>query len=378
MLLSIKTKLKLNKSQKLLMAKHAGIARFTYHWGLATWQDLYLSGLKPNKYILKKFFNNHVKPELTWVKEKGICQKITQYAFDYLGTAFDNFFKGKSQYPQFKKKGRNDSFTIDAGGKPIPVGGTRLKLPTIGWVGTYESLPHTTCKSITISRIASDWFIAFAYEQEHKPTEKEYEVVGVDLGVKELATLSTGKVFPNPKHYKKNLAKLQKLSRKYAKTVKGSANRLKARIKLALHHAKVANLRKDTIHKITTYLCKNHAHIVIEDLNVSGMIKNEKLAQAISDCGFQEFKRQLEYKCLKFGSELIIADRFFASSKICSNCGCKKDNLTLSDRIFNCDSCSFRLIGIKMLQSTYRVGLQRESLLRVNRSDAPVDVRSND
>jgi putative transposase len=131
MLLSIKTKLKLNKTQKVLMSKHAGIARFTYNWGLATWQDLYLSGLKPNKYILKKFFNNHVKPELTWIKEKGICQKITQYAFENLGTAFDNFFKGKSQYPQFKKKGRNDSFTIDAGGKPISVGGTRLKLPTI-------------------------------------------------------------------------------------------------------------------------------------------------------------------------------------------------------------------------------------------------------
>jgi putative transposase len=145
MLLSIHTKLKLNKSQKLLMAKHAGIARFTYNWGLATWKDLYESGLKPNKYILKKFFNNHVKRFLEWIKEKGICQKITQYAFDNLGTAFDNFFKRKSQYPQFKKKGRNDSFTIDAGGKPIPVGGTRLKLPTIGWV----DLPHTTCLSLS-------------------------------------------------------------------------------------------------------------------------------------------------------------------------------------------------------------------------------------
>jgi putative transposase len=343
MLLSIKTKLKLNKTQKTRMSKHAGIARFTYNWGLATWQDLYVSGLKPNKYVLKKFFNNHVKPEFTWIKEKGICQKITQYAFDNLGTAFDNFFKGKSQYPQFKKKGKNDSFTIDAGGKPISVGGTRLKLPTIGWVGTYEGLPHTTCKSITISRVASDWFIAFAYEQKHEPTEKRYEIVGVDLGIKELATLSTGVVLQNPKHYKKNLTKLQKLSRKYAKTVKGSANRLKAKLKLASHHAKITNLRKDTLHKITTYLCKNHAKIVVEDLNVSGMVKNAHLAQSISDCGFHEFKRQLEYKCLKFGSELIIADRFYASSKTCSNCGCKKIDLTLADRIFNCDNCSFSI-----------------------------------
>ena len=113
MLLSIKTKLKLNKTQAILMAKHAGIARFTYNWGLSTWPDLYKDGLKPNQYILKKFFNNHVKPEFTWIKEKGICKKITQYAFDYLGESFQRFFKGLSEYPKFKKKGKNGSFTID-------------------------------------------------------------------------------------------------------------------------------------------------------------------------------------------------------------------------------------------------------------------------
>ncbi|MCC3607810.1 MAG: helix-turn-helix domain-containing protein [Microcoleus sp. PH2017_29_MFU_D_A] len=107
------------------MSKHAGIVRFTYNWGLATWSNLDQDGLKPNKYLLKKFFNNHVKPEFTWIKEAGICQKITQYAFDNLGG-----------YPKFKKKGHHDSFTIDAGGKPIPVGGTSIKLPTIGWVKT--------------------------------------------------------------------------------------------------------------------------------------------------------------------------------------------------------------------------------------------------
>ena len=288
------------------MAKHAGIARFTYNWGLSTWQDLYKDGLKPNKYLLKKFFNNHVKPELAWIKEKGICQKITQYAFDYLGESFQRFFKGLSEYPKFKKKGKNDSFTIDNSGKPIPVGGTSIKLPTIGWVKTYEGLPHTTCKSITISRTADSWFIAFFYEQECQLTIKPYDVVGVDLGVKELATLSTGVTFPNPKHYKQNLTKLKRLSRIYSRKVNGSTNKYKAKIKLARHHAKVANLRKDTLHKITTYLCKNHARIVVEDLDVYGMLSNHKLAQFIADCGFHEFKRQLEYKAKKFGCEIII------------------------------------------------------------------------
>ncbi|XZN91057.1 MAG: RNA-guided endonuclease InsQ/TnpB family protein [Microcoleus sp.] len=252
MLLSIKTKLKLNKSQATIMSKHAGIARFTYNWGLATWSNLYKDGVAPNKYLLKKFFNNHVKPEFTWIKETGICQKITQYAFDNLGDSFSLFFKKKGGYPKFKKKGHHDSFTIDAGGKPIPVGGKSIKLPTIGWVKTHEGLPHTTCKSITISRTADSWFIAFAYEQNHEPTIKSHEVVGVDLGVKELATLSTGVVFPNPKHYKSHRAKLKRLSRVMVRKVKGSNNRQKAKVQLGKHHAKIANLRKNTLHQITT------------------------------------------------------------------------------------------------------------------------------
>lgn len=339
MLLSIKTKLKLTTAQKEIMAKHAGIARFTYNWGLATWNELHKDGFKPNKYLLKKFFNNHVKPEFPWIKEKGICQKITQYAFDHLGSAFENFFKKRGERPAFKKKGKKDSFTIDAGGKPIPVGGISVKLPTIGWVKTYEGLPHTTTKSITISRTADDWFIAFAYEVECEPSVKSVDVVGVDLGVKSLATLSTKKTFENPKTFKKQLRKLQRLSRSHSRKVNGSENKHKSKIKLAKHHALVANIRKDTLHKITNYLCKNHATIVVEDLNVSGMMKNDKLAQAIADCGFYEFRRQLEYKCEKFGSQLIVADQWYPSSKTCSCCGRKKDKLSLSERVFDCESC---------------------------------------
>ncbi|MCV3216703.1 transposase [Plectonema radiosum NIES-515] len=339
MLLSIKTKLKLNSNQETIMSKHAGIARFTYNWGLATWNNLFKDGLKPNKYILKKFFNNYVKPEFTWIKEKGICQKITQYAFDHLGDAFSRFLAKKGGYPNFKKKGHHDSFTIDAGGKPIAVGGKSVKLPTIGWVKTYEGLPHTVCTKITISRTADSWFIAFAYEQKHEPTIKRHDVVGVDLGVKELATLSTGVVFPNPKHYKTNLEKLTYVTRSFARKVKGSNNRHKAKTQLAKHHARVANLRKNTLHQITTFLCKNHAKIVVEDLNVSGMLLNHKLAQVIAaKGGFHEFKRQLEYKAKKFGCEIIIASRWFPSSKTCSNCGHIQD-MPLKERTYNCISC---------------------------------------
>ncbi|MEH2323083.1 MAG: RNA-guided endonuclease TnpB family protein [Nostoc sp.] len=193
-----------------------------------------------------------------------------------------------------------------------------------------------------MSRTADSWFIAFSYEQVFQISEKQYPVVGVDLGVKELATLSTGIVFPNPKYYRGNLAKLKRLSRTLARKAKGSKNRHKAKIKLARHHAKVSNLIKDTLHKITTYLCKNHAKVVIEDLNVTGMLSNHKLAGAISDCGFHEFKRQLEYKSKKFGSQIVLADRWYPSSKTCSNCGHIQD-MPLKERTYSCESCKFSL-----------------------------------
>ncbi|MGI2902366.1 RNA-guided endonuclease InsQ/TnpB family protein, partial [Tolypothrix sp. VBCCA 56010] len=237
--------------------------------------------------------------------------------------------------------GQNDSFTIDASGKPIPVGGVRVKLPTIGWVKTYERLPHTTTTKLSISRIADDWYIAFAYEQKCPLTPKSVDIVGVDLGIKELATLSTGVTFPNPKAYKKNIQKFKRLSKAHSRKEKGSANRHKSKIKLAKHHNRVSNIRKDSLHKVTNYLCKNHAVIVVENLNVSGMMANHKLAQSITDCGFYEFRRQLEYKSKKFVAVLILADRWYPSSKTCSNCGCKKETLTLKERVFKCGHCGF-------------------------------------
>jgi putative transposase len=128
------------------------------------------------------------------------------------------------------------------------------------------------------------------------------------------------------------------LSRKFSRKIKGSNNRQKSKILLAKHHARVANLRKNTLHQITTYLCKNHAKIVVEDLNVSGMLSNHKLAQVIADCGFHEFKRQLGYKAKKFGCEIIIVDRWYPSSKTCSNCGHIQD-MPLSQRTYNCGKC---------------------------------------
>ncbi len=344
MLLGVKTKLNLSKEQKVLMSKHAGIKRFTFNWGLAAWQKLYNSGCKFNYRTLRTFFNKHVKTEYLWIKEKGICQKITEFAFEDLNNAFTLFFKKFGDYPKLKKKGKNDSFTINCGGKPMPFGGKSIKLPTIGWVKIHEGLPHGTTSKVTISRIADDWYISFCYNQK-KPeiTPEKIDVVGVDLGIKTLATLSTGTIFNNAKYLRSNLKQLARLQQKLARKKYQSSNRSKLKTKLQRLYRRIAFLRKDLLHKITHYICKNHTKIVIEDLHVSGMLANGNLALSISDCGFYEFKRQLEYKSKKFGCELIIADRWYASSKICSTCGHKHETLTLKDRVYECSNCGLKI-----------------------------------
>ena len=341
MLTSLKTKLKLTDAQAVLMAKHAGIARFTFNWGLGIWIALYSEGLKPNALVLKKFSNNHVKPVYPWIKEKGICQKVTQYAFDHLGTAFLNFFSGRTSYPKFKKKGRHDSFTIDASGRPIPVGGTRLKLPTIGWVSTYEGLPHVTTKAFTISQEAGSWSIGFSYEIEPEVTPKSRDFVGVDLGVKQLAVLSSGVVMANPKALRKAHQQLARMQRQLRRSHPGSKRYHRQKLRLASAHQRVKNIRRDATHKATTYICKNRAVVAIEDLNVSGMMANHKLARAVADANFYEFRRQIEYKARRYGSSVVIVERWYPSTKLCSGCG-EQQPMSLSDRVYECSACGLR------------------------------------
>jgi putative transposase len=345
MLLSIKTQLKLNKEQRVLMSKHAGISRFTYNWGLATWQALYKEGYKPNQRLLRTFFNNNVKtnPDLSWLKEEGICQKVTEFAFEQLGDSYKRFFKGQAAYPKFKKKGKStNSFTINAAGKLIPVGGTRIKLPTIGWIKTYESLPHVTASKFTISERAGNWFISFAFEQSHEPTLNKIPVVGVDLGIKELATFSTGVVFNNPKASKRFQKKLARQQRELSRKVRGSNQYRKQKLKVAKTYKRVSDIRLDATHKATTTISKNHAKIVIENLNVTGMMANHKLAGSVADANFSEFRRQLEYKSKKFGAEVILAGRFYPSSKTCSSCGHIQD-MPLKLRVFDCGNCGISI-----------------------------------
>ncbi len=336
---SIHTKLKLNNKQKTMMAQHSGYSRWCYNWGLSLWDAAYRDGYKPNARKLREVFTNHTKPMNPWMK--NLSSKVYQYAFINLGEAFKRFFQGLGKRPRFKKKGKHDSFTIDNCGKAIELNGWSHKLPFIGIVRTYEPIEAKTQK-ITISRQSGDWYLSCSYEFTPTSTPKTTEVVGVDLGVKTLATLSDAKVFESVKSYRIFEAKLSRMQYLNRNKKIGSANWKKAQLKIAVLHRRVANIRKDALHKLTTYLAKNHGKIVIEDLNVSGMLSNHKLAKSIAYQGFYEFRRQLEYKCQWYGSQLVVIDRFFPSSKTCSNCGHVQD-MPLNLRTYDCPECGLSI-----------------------------------
>lgn len=335
--LSHKICLEPNYKQEQYFKQACGIARFTWNWALEEWNRQYKSGLKPKAFELKKSFNAIKKIEFPWMYD--VTKYANQQPFIHLQTAFNRFFQGISRYPQFKKKGHHESFYI--GNDHIKLDGKHIKLPKLGWVKMREALRFSgKVISANVSRVANKWFVSLNVELVQAPKSCDSQVgVGVDLGVKNLATLSNCETYEAPKPLKQFLKKLKRMQGSLSRRVKGSHNRHKLRLKIASLHAKITNIRKDSLHKLTTYLTDNFAGIVIEDLNVKGMLSNHKLSRAIADIGFYEFRRQLEYKSKLKGNYLLIAKRWFPSSKTCSNCGQKKEVLKLSERVYHCSAC---------------------------------------
>ena len=343
MLLSIKVELIPNNKQVTQFRKACGVARHAYNWANALIKDVLVEREAdktvklPSAIDLHKKLVAEVKTVNPWYYETN--KNVPQQALKELRTAWDRCFKKVAKQPRFKKKGCRDSFYLESGSKAKPKiknDGKRVKLPSIGWVRLAEPMPVTATHNCVISRTADKWFIAIKYEVKKPTVKADRPTVGVDVGIKELAVCSNGKVFKNPKAYRRMSKSMKRLQRSVSKKQKGSKNRKKAVSKLAKLHARVANIRKDAIHKLTTYLAKNHSIIKIEDLHVKAFLKNHKLAGAIADCGLYEFKRQLEYKTEKFSSKLVIVDRMFPSSQICSNCGKHRHKMPLKERVYVC------------------------------------------
>ena len=359
---AVKVRLDPTTRQERLMASHAGAARFAYNAGLAHVKEALKNGEPADwsHYGLRRWWNtnkdalavNRDTGEVWWSQNS---KEAYSMAFRDLAQGFSNWSKsrkGKRKgrrigFPKFKSKNTVMRFAYSTGfTAPTASGPYGLKLPRIGRVHCMENVHERVAGArlirITVSRRAGRWYASLTVERESAPasvSEPKLGAVGVDLGVKNLATLSDGAVIPNPRALNKGLKALRKAQQALSRKVRGSARREQARERVARLHARVAGARADAIHKATAMIAGNYSVVCIEDLNVAGMMKNHHLARSLSDAALGEFRRQLEYKTARSGAALRVVDRWFPSSKTCSNCGTVKAKLSLSERTFNCDAC---------------------------------------
>ncbi len=331
--------------QRTAMLRHAGTARFAYNWGLQRKQEVWWMNQLPAPHVktptaidLHRELNLRKKSGLGWMYESSKC--APQEALRDLDRAFKNFFEGRARFPRFHSRHRGPgSFRLTGS---IGVQDRHIDLPRVGRVRLKECgyLPERTHPfSATVSERAGRWYVSVAVEEDRPdPASVAGEVVGVDLGIDHLATVSDGTVFANPKALAHRLRKLQHLQREVSRKQKGSHNREKAKRRLSRCHAKVADLRKDALHKATTALARIKPVVVIESLRPENLLKNPALARSLADASFGEFVRQLEYKCRWYGSRLVRADPFYPSTQLCSGCGARKE-MPLSERTYSCPAC---------------------------------------
>jgi putative transposase len=351
---AFKTELDLNNKQKTACLRHAGAARFAYNWGLARKKAAFANREKtPSAIDLHRELNALKKSELAWMYEVSKC--APQEALYNLDNAFAHFFrrlkerragkKVKLGFPTFKTKKKGaGSFRLTGA---IHVFERSIQLPRLGLLRLKERgyLPTTGVHilSATVSEKAGRWFVSLQVEMERPdPVWEAKPVVGVDLGINRMAQASDGSYFENPRALKRNLTKLKRLHRMVSRRQKGSANRRKAVKQLSKAYSRVGNIRRNALHQATTLLARTKSAIVLEDLHVSGMMKNHRLAQAIADVGMYEFKRQLLYKAEWYGSQVLLADRFYPSTKRCSACGSIQE-MGLHERQYRCPVCGLTI-----------------------------------
>jgi len=327
--------------QEQYFRRAAGTARFVWNWALEHWDAQYQQGKKPNGMKLKKEFNALYSTQFPWISK--VHRDCHSEPFRNLQKAFTKFFRHEAQYPKFHKKGQYDSFYVvnDA----FKIKEKTVKLPVIGKVRLREQLRFEgKIMGATVSREADRWYLSVKVEVEDYHQERILDTtVGIDVGLKTFAMLSTGESVAAPKPLKRYLKRLKRAQRALSRCIKGSQNRKKQQRRVARLHARVHHIRQDFLHKLSSRICRENQTIVIEDLNVKGMVKNHKLAFAIADASWSEFKRQLKYKSLIYQDDLILANRWMPSSKTCSRCGSVKEDLTLDDRVYICQHCGFEL-----------------------------------
>ena len=332
---AIKRALKLNNREATLMAKHAGFRRVVFSMGLSLRTQMYgRVKLSDSKEIneLQKVLTNHVKKQPGLAGMNQLSSRVYQNALIDLRDAFNRYRSFKWGHPTFASRRDGQSFTVDSSSPKVVLNaGNTIKIPTLGTFQLHEPLESGfVSQTFTISKEGSRWFVSFCVDAERLPVQQLQESVGRDLAIRAFATLSEAEgsknqVFDAPKPLKQAKTKLAILQRKASRQVKGSKNQRKTYNKISRVHSGISGIRKELLHKLTAPTVKSFKLIKIGDLNVKTMMANHKLSLAISDLGFYEFRRQLEYKCNMYGANLVLVDQWFPSSITCSNCGSKQD-----------------------------------------------------
>lgn len=348
---AFKTAISPNNKQRTSLLKHAGASRFAWNWALARRKSEYESTGKASNAIEQHRQLNALKPtEFPWMYDVSKC--AMQEALRDLDRAYQNFWRGLESgkrigFPRFKsKKNGIGSFHLTGS---IHAFKDSIQLPRLGLLRLKEHgyIPISGIKilSAICSERVGRWFVSVSCEMTvPDPQPATGKPLGVDLGIKTMATVSDSRKFENPKALSKAQKKMRRLQRELSRREEGSQNREKTRWKIAKTHDRIASIRKDALHKATSAICaktkpdsERPSAVVVEGLNIAGLVRNRCLARAVSDAGMGEFRRQMEYKTAWAGERLIVADRFFPSSKTCSLCSCINNKLTLADREWTCD-----------------------------------------
>ncbi len=357
-----------NVVQQEKLSAQFGCARFVYnHYRRVREEYYHETGTGLNYNDCAQDLSDRLKPEFTWLK--GADSQVIQQVLKDLDAAYQNFFKGRADYPKFKRKHDKQSIRYP---QRFKFSDKQIYLPKVGWVNcVYHRSMTGTAKNVTVSRTKTGkFFVSVQCEYETvEPTQKD-GAVGIDLGLKHFAVLSDGTKIDNPKCLKKSERRLKIRQRRLSRARKGSNGRAKQRQRVAIIHEKVANQRKDFHHQLGRYLVNNFGSIGLETLNVKGMVKNHNLAKSISDVGWAQFVQFVTYKAVWAGTEIVRHDRFFASSKTCSDCGAVNQSLVLSDRMWVCASCG----AVHDRDTNAAINL-KPKLLRESQKVTPVEIR---